>query len=143
MRPFGGDYVPSRPLPSVSARYIIPSLLLALLSLTGTTFAQKFTRCHRATALACCASFTSRHTSLSRRRSCASTPQLPARVFRLASSCFSGPIICASVQLLLDIPSSPSVRSNHTQLCAESGDQVTAAMFCELPLQVPLRVNLK
>ena len=49
---------------------------------------------------------------------------------RLRLSCrlrFSAPIICASVCLLLDIHSSPFFRTNHTQLCAERGDQVTGA----------------
>ena len=45
--------------------------------------------------------------------------------FRPGSTCFSAPIICASVCLLFDILSSPFFRTNHTQLCAETGEQVS------------------
>lgn len=45
---------------------------------------------------------------------------------RPVSSFFNAPIIPASGCLLLDIPLPLSFRINQTQLCAESGEQVTA-----------------
>ncbi len=42
-----------------------------------------------------------------------------------ASTCFSAPIIWASVCLLFDILSSPFFRTNHSQVCAETGEQVS------------------
>src|SRR5208283_3758113 len=60
---------------------------------------------------------------------CLDTPtsRATSSTFRPASTCFSAPIICASVCLLFDIPRSPFFRTNHTQLCAETGEQVTLA----------------
>src|ERR1700674_2994630 len=52
------------------------------------------------------------------------TSRATSSALRPASNCFSAPIICASVCLLFDILSSPSFRTNHTQLCAETGEQV-------------------
>ncbi len=43
----------------------------------------------------------------------------------IASSAFKPGAPLASVCLLFDIPASPFFRTNHTQLCAERGDQVT------------------
>jgi hypothetical protein len=47
----------------------------------------------------------------------------PRCVLRLAPclQLFSAPIICASVCLLFDMPSSPCLRTNHTQLCGKQG----------------------
>ena len=52
------------------------------------------------------------------------TSRATSSTFRPASTCFSAPIICASVCLLLDIHFSPFFRKNHTQFCAERRDQV-------------------
>ena len=52
------------------------------------------------------------------------TSRATSSAFRPASSCFSAPIICASVCLLLDMLLPLSFAENHTQLCSERGDQV-------------------
>src|SRR5271154_4594692 len=52
------------------------------------------------------------------------TSRATSSALRPASICFSAPIIRASVCLLFDMPSSPFFRTNHTQLCAETGEQV-------------------
>lgn len=50
-------------------------------------------------------------------------PRATSSALRPASSCFSAPIIYASVACF-DRPSSHSFRTNHTQLWAETGEQV-------------------
>src|SRR5579864_4599802 len=54
------------------------------------------------------------------------TSRATSSTARPASTCFRAAIICASVCLLLDIHSSPFFRKNHTQLCANLGEQVTS-----------------
>ncbi len=83
---------------------------------------------HRATAsLPTPGSHPCHRTSPSRHRSCASIPPLPAPHL---PPCVRPTVVSvprssgASVCLLLDIPSSPFFRTKHTQLCAETGEQV-------------------
>jgi hypothetical protein len=52
------------------------------------------------------------------------TSRATSSALRPASNCFSAPIICASVCLLFDMPLSPFLRRNHTQIRAEIGEQV-------------------
>src|SRR5215469_13261864 len=52
------------------------------------------------------------------------TSRATSSALRPASSCFSAPIICASVCLLFDIPLPLSFVRNHTRTCSESGEQL-------------------
>src|SRR5208283_2252941 len=75
---------------------------------------------------------------------CLDTPtsRATSSTFRPASTCFSAPIICASVCLLFDIPRSPFFRTNHTQLCAETGEQVRLGPKGDFPFSAHTHFGL-